>query len=245
MAVARANGLLNLDILALSLLCCLLASVVGFLVLNEHRDPPPLTDPLANPQAWLEIREQAAQLGAQLADVEHDRNGILSRIQLAALNRDNRALRAQIELTSERDRLLVVIRAAREEVRKLQQDVRELEKNRAAPNRGAEVRRLLGEYVGPYVLIECVENAAIVYPGRWRIPMEPSEPEIDRLVKQVSDAGFVAFVVRPQGWYMNSFDKLKELLTKQLQQAGRKDVSRTILPLESAESIENYLPRES
>lgn len=110
---------------------------------------------------------------------------------------------------------------------------------------GQTERFMLGSYKGSYVLIECLEGGAIIYPGGTRIEMNPPKEQLTRLVDQIAKAGFVAFAVRPSGWYNNSYDKLKAVLYPELdrvvKESGR-SIGRNAFPLDSADDIRVYLP---
>ena len=110
-----------------------------------------------------------------------------------------------------------------------------------------EMTQILGQYKGPYVLVECIQDAAIVYPGKQRIEMNPSDDQVNQLIDQISKAGFIALVVRPDGWYGNSYDKLRKIIYDRLDVIEKnegKHIGRSTFPLTSDGPIANFLPPE-
>jgi hypothetical protein len=90
------------------------------------------------------------------------------------------------------------------------------------------------------VLLECENGRAVVYPGGWRITGQPSEADWKRLMDQIRQAGFVAFAVRPSGWYANAFDKLRVRMFRELGTSN--SVGRSVFPIKENEPIKPYLP---
>jgi len=106
-------------------------------------------------------------------------------------------------------------------------------------------RFMLGSYKGSYVLLECVEGGANIYPGGTRITMNPSREQLTQLANRIARAGFVAFAVRPSGWYDNSYDRLKILLYPELNRIAKetgRPIGRNAFPLDSGDPISVYLP---
>lgn len=240
----KAGGdLLNLDILALSLLCCLLASVVGVLVLGGEETAP--AKETYNPRVWKELRQQSARLTAEVQEVERSRESLAAKITYSALDREKRTLQSRVNEIERKINLMKQLLATKEESERLTKALEEKEKTLRTPF-STEARRMLGEYKGPYVLVECVEDKAFIYPGKMRIGMKAGEEEVQRLVNQIAEAGFVAFVVRPAGWYDNSYDQLKQRIYRELDKMEKrgKSVGRSTLPLDESAPIANYLPPE-
>jgi hypothetical protein len=249
MKTARSSTeLMNLDVLALSLLCCLLASVVGVLVLGgEAAAQVPVESKPDNQEIWTSLHEQSTKLFVRVQEVERSRDAIVDKLNHSLLERENLVLESRVTEIQAKFELLNKIRTAKSEIARLLKDFEDEEKtNNAALT--PEARRILGEYKGPYVLIECVEDAAVVYPGRQRIEMKPSNVQTDQLLHQITNAGFVAFVVRPDGWYDNSFDNLRKVIYEKLDKIEKdtgKYVGRSTFPLTSTDPITNYFPPEA
>jgi len=240
------NELMNLDVLALSLLCCLLASVVGVLVLSGEVSAEASVEQGENPELWIRLRQQTTQLYTQVQDVERSREGIVAKLNHSVLQRENLVLESKIRDIQEKLTLIDKIHAARSETVRLSKELEDEEKSRNS-TLTPEARRMLGEYKGPYVLLECVEDGAIVYPGKQRIEMKPSKEQTDQLITQIAKAGFVAIVVRPSGWYGNSFDNLRKTLYERLDQMEKdtsKYIGRSTFPLSADDPITNYIPAE-
>ncbi|HEY6182742.1 MAG TPA: hypothetical protein VIW67_10875 [Terriglobales bacterium] len=236
---------MNLDVLALSLLCCLLASVVGVLVLGgQARGGTSTEGDQDNPVVWTTLHDQTTKLYSRVQEVRRSREDILNKINFSALERENLVMESRIRDIQEKLNLANKVRAAKAEIARLKKESDDLEKKRTSPLT-PQARRMLGEYKGPYVLIECVEDAALVYPGKQRIEMNSSSDQIDQLLHQVSATGFVAFVVRPEGWFDNSFDKLQKLIYEKLDTVERntgKYIGRSTFPITSDDPITNYIP---
>ena len=260
MKAGSRNSILNLDILALSLLCCLLASVVGVLVLSgedlraeesrleeEKKRAEEKRRREEQKRIFTELRQQTAQIHTQVQEVEHSRQAIAAKLNYAVLERENRALKSRATELQQRINVMTRLRAAKAESAQLAKELEEKEKKEELANASLspEARRMLGEYKGRYVLVECVQDSAIIHPGNDRIAMKPSREQVEKLLEQITKAGFVAFVVRPAGWYNNSYDKLKTIIyaeLKKIEKEGGKEVGRSTFPLDAAESIANYLP---
>lgn len=239
-------ALLNLDILALSLMCCLLAAVVGVLVLGGEEKPPTHTSTSVNSPSWTDLRQQTARLHVQVQEVELSREAIAIKLNHSVLERDNRTLESRIGEIEGKITLIRRLSGAKAESARLSAELNDKEKA-ANVTITPEAKRMLGEYKGPYVLVECNEDGALIYPGREKVEMKPSKDQADKLLNQITKAGFVAFVVRPGGWYGNSYDRLKALIYEELDKAekqGGKYVGRSTFPLDAADPITNYLPPE-
>lgn len=243
------NRLVNLDVLALAFLCCLLAAVVGVLVLGDPPAPPPppgalgqgsspATPPTASsPVSLDELRREGRHLRDRANEVVSLRTSLLVKLERGAAELGRKDLETRIEESERKLALVSQLEQAEEETVRIQAEVLETTERRDAGGH-------LGDYHGPFVLLECVEGSAIVYPGKTRIDMEAGADRLVPLVAQISEAGFVALAVRPSGWYSDSFDKLRERIYKMLDEAerkGGKHVGRTTFPLEAHEPIDSYL----
>jgi hypothetical protein len=238
----KGKGLLNIDVLALSLLCCLLASVVGILVLAGDDGGEGETG-----HALTDIHQQVVQLAGQVQATERAREDMATKLNFAMLERDNRKLQTRITELGEKITLISQIAGTKKEVVRLGNELATLEAP-ANADLTPEMQHILGDYRGPYVLIECIEDGAIIYPSKQKIEMKPAKEQVDTLLKQITKAGFVVFVARPAGWYNNSYDNLRTLLTKELdkmKEQGGKHVGRSAFPLDRATPIDNYLPPEA
>ena len=231
-SVRSDSGLLNLDVLALSLLCCLLASVVGVLVIGGDA---------AIAARWNELEQQAAKFKSSTSDAENLRREIEDKVVFAQLDRDNRLLRSQVgELRSKAD-LQKAIADAKAEIEESKKRIAENQQKESSPER----RRMLGDYSGSYVLLDCFNDSAIIYPNKQKIEISPSNADQNRLLKKIQDAGFVVFIARPSSWSGDAYDKIKTWVCSALDQSekqGGSPVGRSTLPLDESESIENYLP---
>jgi hypothetical protein len=259
MKTGSQSTILNLDILALSLLCCLLASVVGVLVLSgeevraeenrlteERRRAEERKRRDEQERIFNELHQQTARIQVDVEEVEHSREAIVAKLNYAVLERGNRALKSRSAEIQQKISLIRRLATAKVESQRLAKELEKKEKV-ATTTLTPEARRMLGEYKGRYVLVECVEDAAIIYPGQERVAIKPSKAQVERLLNQITKAGFVAFVVRPSGWYDNSYDKLKAIIYAELdkiEKEGERTVGRSSFPLDTVEPIANYLPPE-
>jgi hypothetical protein len=247
----------NLDVLALALLCCLLASVVGVLVLGEP--PPPSAPPEETPQPDAHdlaptpvspsassddvqsvqgLLQQSRELRTRTQEIVQVRAEVIRRLDRAAFEHGHQDLETRVAAIDRKLALLARIQAAEEEPARPGPEAQAMPESRGVPGP-------LGDYKGPYVLLECIEDSALVHPGRTRIEMNPAEERLVALVTQIREAGFVALAVRPAGWYNNSFDRLRTRIYALLDEAertGGKRVGRTTFPVEAFESIDPYLP---
>lgn len=247
MKTARSRPeLLNVDILALSLMCCLLAAVVGVLVLGGEEKAQAHESTPVNLPSWADLRQQTTRLHVQVQEVELSRKAIVAKLNHSVVERDNRSLESRIREIEEKISLIRRLSAAKAESARLSTELPDKEKA-ANVTITPEAKRMLGEYKGPYVLVECNQDSAIIYPGKEKVEMKPSKDQADKLLNQITKAGFVAFVVRPGGWYGNSYDMLKALIYEELDKAekqGGEYVGRSTFPLDAADPITNYLPPE-
>jgi peptidoglycan hydrolase CwlO-like protein len=103
-----------------------------------------------------------------------------------------------------------------------------------------------GSYTGPYVLLECDGQGAVVHPDGRRIPPQPSQADLDWLSAQVKAVGAVALLSHPSG-FDESFGKFYEILTTLARE--QKDRGQTIVlilwPIEQDEKIEKYLRKKN
>ena len=105
---------------------------------------------------------------------------------------------------------------------------------------------VFGNYRGAYVTVECLRDRIVVHPGDERIAVkfgeEPKKEIVSRLVEKISKAGFVLFVVRPSGWFKNSFDAVSPAVFKgldRLKTEGGRPIGRATMPLEENVRLES------
>src|SRR5258708_5263259 len=224
---------LSIDLIALPLVFCLLAAVVGLFALDEATSspcctPPPCCTPEQRATELRRLISEAEELGLQ-------QNALIRRLDYALTERDLSQKAGQADGLRQRASVVARIAEAEKTVAELQGELmRSSPAPSARPHDGA-----FGTYSGPYVLVECKNGHAIVYPGGWRIPSEPSDSEFAKLSSQVKQAGFVAFAVRPSGWVDNSFHKLRRRV---VQEIGGAKIGRTEFPIDETEAIKPYLP---
>lgn len=226
--------LLNLDILALSLLSCLLASVVGMLVLGGDGKSFKQRIALAKSTADL-----TGRLGQATATLE----AITNKLQQSALMRQNQIKNSELEEIKRQIKARQDLKEAKEEVARLsaQWKKAEQEQRHIALGNG-----ILGDYHGPYVLVECRRGRAEIFPGRQHLGLKPGKDQVAALMAQITEAGFVLFVVRPSAWYQDSYDSLYPLISRQLDQLEKsngKVIGRAVLPLDEGTALDAYLPR--
>jgi hypothetical protein len=242
------SGLLNLDVLALSLMCCLLASVVGVLVLvGEVRPPVSMQTSQDTTVIWTRLRDQTTKLSARVDEADHSREAICEKINYSALQRNNLEAESRIREIQQKLSLIDQIIAATREITRSKQELENLQ-SQTNPPPSSEAWQIVGKYKGPYVLIECVEDGANIYPGNRKLEMPPPGDQADQLFNQITNAGFVALVVRPGGWYGNSFDKLRKMIYDRLDQVetpGGRHIGRSAFPISDQDSIANYLPPDA
>lgn len=246
---------LNLDVLAMSLLCCLLASVVALIVARSRSPAVTKTPeigietasaPLPAPGPaldWRRLGTAASSMGATGQSMADRAETMATRVSRSIAERENSALSSQVADLSKKLALMQAIKAADDEARRLEKLLDHRSQTAASAAQG--VRRLVGDYRGPFVLIECTEGAVTVYPGNERLDIKTAKAQLDSLVARIVAAGFVAFVVRPGGWYADSFDEMRpriyEALAKVKKETGR-HIGRSTLPLDASEAIADYLP---
>jgi hypothetical protein len=236
---------LSLDILALALMCCLLAAVVGVLVLGGEQQGQAGEGPAPVASRWPELRRQSSQLVVQVSELERSSDLLVAKLNRSGLERENHSLQTRVSLLERNVQLIQRLAALEAETKNLEREQAQRREKEAAT--ASEKRRLLGEYRGPYVLLECIEDGALVYPDGGRLPSAPSAEELNRVLQMIRKAGYVAFVARPSGWFNSSYDKLRALVYKELDSAaglGGSPVGRSCIPLDSSEPITNYLPSE-
>lgn len=218
----------SLDVLALALLTCLLASVVGMLVMSE--------DGKALEQPKL-LQEKTQQIISGANEARNAQQKIAQRVEIARRERDQRIAQSEAEALRRNIEARKNIAEAETEATRLRSELARLGQEQvASPGR----RQIVGNYRGPYILIECFKGYALVYPGKTRLAKKPGEKIITELVDRINQAGFVVFVVRPQGWYGDSFDSMKPLVYSRIDEK----TGRTAFPLEANEPIAPYLPPE-
>ena len=226
--------LLNLDILALSLLSCLLASVVGMLVLGG--DGKAFKQRIALAKSTADLTGRVGQATAALDAITH-------KLQQSAFMRQNEVKLSELEEMQQNIKARLELKEAKEEVARLsvQWQKAEQERRESAPRNG-----IFGDYHGPYVLVECVRGRVEIFPSEQHFGLNPSREQVASLMEQITEAGFVLFVVRPSGWFQNSYDALYPMISKQLDQLEKtqgKVIGRAVLPLDEDTSLDAYLPR--
>lgn len=258
----RRNGeLFSLDVLALALLTCLLASVVGMLVMGEdgktlkvrksiHQESQRLSASVGQAQASLQQLASKAgatvtlanELGDALAEAS-DLDRKLKNLQQGTGENPTRNHNDRQEMA-----------AAQAELQRLSAELAKLQQA-DAPKAGPGIHQIVGDFKGSYILIECVKDAVVVYPFKTRIACNAkneskrAKDEFERnlkfLLNHIVETGFVVFVVRPAGWFENSYDSLYPPVTKQLaalEARGGKHVGVCKFPLADTEAIGPFLP---
>lgn len=227
----------SLDVLALALLTCLLASVVGMLVAGEdgkalqrrkllHEKTVQITNGASEAQENQQRLVQQIEQSAEMARIEREQR--IAQSQADELARKIEARRKIADAAAETIRLRDALAKSQDELDK-------------TPGR----RQIVGNYRGPYILIECVKGQALVYPGKTRLAKRPDQEAVQKLLERITQAGFVVFVVRPSGWYADSFDSLHELVFPAIanfEEASSRKIGRSIFALEANEPITPYLP---
>ncbi len=210
----------------MSLLCCLLVSVVGVLVLDGREETP--APPPAGPNPLDLLKLQIDNLSTQVQDSDHSADEIMQKISFSQIDRDNRAMRSRIKEMTDKINLANSINEARAEADRLSAEIKDQEQKIIHDQHAPGSVNLFGSYTGPYILIECIEDAAIIYPGGKRIAMtkKPTEAELTDLLEQIKKVKFVAFVVRPSGWYENSYDRLHNVIY-----AALDDAEKNVIPM--------------
>ncbi|HPA16356.1 MAG TPA: hypothetical protein PLU30_01320 [Verrucomicrobiae bacterium] len=225
----------SVDVLALALLTCLLASVVGIMVLagdgkilKQRKEFAQKISQLSRRVTGEETRLKEILQKTNLAKLEHDKE-ILNR-KIVELRKLIEVRQGIAKATFERDRTKTELDGIQKELD-------------ASPGR----REIVGNYRGPYVLIECRQGEAMVYPGKTRIESKPGPAAFGALISQIVKAGFVVIVVRPNGWFNDSYDALRpkiyEALAEKEREIGR-SINRCVFPLGGKDPIEPYLPPE-
>jgi multidrug efflux pump subunit AcrA (membrane-fusion protein) len=200
------------------------------------------------------IRQAVTGLRGKLNDLQ---TTIQDRYNLAVLENDVGRLKARVDqLKREKDELEAKTTQAdleRAAARELQKKLEDLNKeidglNASISQLQVQVKQqpdangLGGSYTGPYVLLECDGQGATVHPDGKRLPLQPSQADIDWLNGQVKAAGAVALVSRPSG-FDKSFDKFYETLIglADEQKARGRDIVLILWPIEENEKIDKYL----
>ncbi|NQT18116.1 MAG: hypothetical protein HQ592_00315 [Planctomycetes bacterium] len=249
----REKGFFNMGFVALPALCCILAGLLYVSCEDGTQEGEVLT-----PTDKLEHLRQDKQ------DLEAVRDQLLKKIeeleatarqaaQLAALKQ------ALLRVTEEISQLQSKINKLEEELdqsqvrrakrQKAEKDLKEQEEaNKKAAERIAELEKkkereaerqgIWGGHDGPYILLECVKDAAVVYPGAKRIAVDASRDQIRWLLRQADKEKFVAIAVRPSG-YGGSFDKFRNIVLEHIEDAAKrgKKIGFCYFPLEERKSI--------
>ena len=226
--------LFSLDVLALALLSCLLASVVGILVLSGEG---------ASLRQRVDLGKNTVALKGSMDETLRSLEAISNKLNQSEIERENKIAQGRVAELNRKIDARKGLADAQAEVVRLKKETEALKQDAA---KGRDVENVFGSYHGAYVLVECVRDRVIIYPGRERLGTQPSRGEIAALVGRIQQAGFVLFVVRPSGWFDNSFDKVHGLVSQGLDQAqtsGGKLIGRAILPLEESAPLTQYLPQ--
>jgi hypothetical protein len=254
---------------ATDLFCSLIAGVLMIgLALGAARHEPPAQAADFAPSApgTAQLEELAGAVAAAKAeqeslrgDMDHVETAVAGRSQLALLKEALQALQATM---AEHRRLIAVLerkvtahdelraktRRLNEELAGLLARIRGIQDRIAGPDpAGASADPdLFGSYRGPYVLIECLDEGAVVHPAGKRIAVDPSPSEKEWLGAEMEKQGFVAIVVRPAA-FAGSFDKLLPAVRGLIAASkGRgKEVGLSFLPIESDKPLDKYIPRRN
>jgi hypothetical protein len=240
---ARASDGISIDLIALPLLFCLLAAVVGLFALAEEQpeiccNPPRCCEPPPDPRV-----EQLEGLISTAELLLGDQAVLLRKGGFAVALKETHEAQSTIDDLKKKTSLAQQVEAAEKAASLLEA---QLKAKLADPPRPSSMPPQMpadegfGTYVGPYVLLECREDTAIVHPGDWHISGQPADTEFSKLMDQIRHAGFVAFAVRPDGWFGKSFDKLKPRILREL--GGTNSVGLAVFPIKANESIAPYLP---
>jgi len=225
------SELFSLDVLALSLLCCLLASVVGILVLSGEG---------VNLRERVVLRKHTTELVGLMDETRRSLEEISGKLQYSALERENRIARGKVEELERKIDARQRLAEARSEIERLNTQLASLKHHAPGDN---VPNNPFGSYRGRFILVECVRDHVLIYPGRERLGLQPTPDQIATLINRIRQAGFVLFVVRPSGWYDNSFNKVQPLVNKGLDQAsGGQAIGRAVLPLAESASLAPYMP---
>jgi len=220
------HPMFSLDVLALALLTCLLASVVGLLVISED----------GKTLDWSrQLREKTQQIVDGASGTQSAQEHIARRVEILRIDRDQRIAQSEAEELRRNIDARVKIAETTAETIRHREELARLDQDQAArPGR----RQIVGNYRGPYILIECLKGYALVYPGKTRLAKKPDDKVVNELIARIDQAQFVVFVVRPQGWYGDSFDSLQPMIYSRIDEK----TGRSAFPLEAGASITPYLP---
>jgi len=223
--------LLSLDLLALSLLSCLLASVVGILVLGGEG---------VETSQRVALSKRAVQLSSALNETRSSLEDIAAKLNRSALERRKQNVESELEEVRQKIDARQKLALAQAEIATRSKELTSLAGS--APDNEPSP---FGNYHGAFILVECVEDRAIIYPKKDQIGLKPTQEQITELAERIQQTGFVLFVVRPSGWFGNSYHAVYPAVSKQLDEAqenGGKTIGRATLPLEENASLTRYLP---
>jgi len=240
----------GVDLLALSLFFCLLAAVVGLFALAEVETAATEAaaattaaaaanyQPIDNSKA--EELRSAVQSAQRLLD---EQRNLARKIDYSITTRAVKTLGEETKRYRKGTLVSTQFADAEAAEKVLSDELNRLPPTPTptlAPQPPDRPEELRGEYQGPYVLLECFQGYATVYPGAWRISDSPHEAEWQKLMNQIIKTGFVAIVVRPSGWTNGAYDKLQKRIFAQLGPSST--VGRVTFPLRVDDSIKPYLP---
>lgn len=240
-----APGQPELGLVSIPLLCCLLGAAL--FVYEYGGSAPTLT------AEFLELEEQVAASAFTAHDLDEREHSAAEKLRLLKNAARLARIQQELALLAERHRNLQQEQLDLDHLEKLLAEIEaaqlviaELKVQRDQVI--AARRSLFNDYTGPYVLVECVANAIVVYPGAQRIVLSDLTEHKAALLQQIDTVGYVAIAVRPGGWTRDSFDAAKQIIyghIETVRQSGGRIISRTDFPLQPAEPIGPYLPRSS
>jgi uncharacterized protein YlxW (UPF0749 family) len=134
------------------------------------------------------------------------------------------------------------VAALRKELEALTREIPALEKELAKRRSGHPWPT--GSYAGPYVLIECNDRGAVIYPEKRQLPLDLSEDQKSWLCDQVRQAGAALILARPSS-FQKSYGQFEGLVGELVNAQEKKGVTiaLTLWPIEEHASIEKYVPK--
>lgn len=233
----KSRSMPEIGVVALPVMCALLAGLVFATSAVPAR--PSASEPSADEQVDPSALERA------IADRRAAIEELLARIECAVEQQrvlarevsDGRLAKARAnELAAEAEALAQEIARLHDELDAL--DRRQLERR--------ERINLLGDYAGPYVLLEIDGEGATVHPGGTRLPTKPTAEDLQSVWGAVDSAKFVALAVRPAA-FEGVFDTYRALTLAHVESAGERQLALgfSYFPLAATDPIERYLPKET
>jgi len=275
----RNAGTVDFATIALPVLCSLLAAILYF-ASDMPQSPVPKPEPAPPaPPDLTALEEKEQRLSEQIKAAQQRRDALLARLdrcrqdadaqmntqnEFAALHNHLAVLDARIkdllakkgELEKQIDqhgKRLADAQKARRDIEKARQEIAAINERIAKLEvpKSDTTLGLIGSYKGPYVLVECIDKAVLVYlpkrdnpekPDR-RIAMDAPKADIDWLLGEVPRVGCVVLVARPDGWFNNSYRKFNGLFRDYLENRpeGEKAFKFASFPTEATEPIANFV----